>query len=464
MEEKDIHPDDLIYLEEDLTKEELVSMMFLLYGSEKSTWILEKLRHREKGFSLLQDYATHHTNWKSAVTEALTATNLFEVLNNLGISNTEARESSKKSFLNPGIKFLYQLCELCTNDITSKLIKFITLKCEPAKKCEEQMLEFFLLFCISNKLIKLGTTLEDCDFTLINNFARISKNAEIERHLKKIPTRLNSMDNTNNNSFTALQSLPFNSRNAVQSEYPSKKIHVLIINQQNFVRETNPDVINMLPDHDLNERKGTIKDKEALKEMFESFKYNVTIKNDLNHLEILKEVDKAVKRASTGDGIIVCVLSHGHEGIVYGSNSIPVRIRDIRTIMANKILLGKSKILIIQACQGEHLQKSSKKIIPQLELDGPSQSTITTGSIYADFLIFWSTIEGFASVRHIDNGSWFVQELVKKIHDLHKSLHLMDICTAVIKEVSSKRGYKDECMLPKLETTFTRNFRFPAGQ
>jgi hypothetical protein len=462
MEEKDIHPDDLIYLEEDLTKDELVSIMFLLYGSEKAAWILEKLRHREKDFSLLQDYATHHTHWKSAVVEALTATNLFEILNNLGISGAEARESSNKSVLNPGIKFLYQLCELCTKDITSKLIKFITLKCEPAKKCDEQMLEFFLLYCISHKLIKLSGILEDCDFTLIINFSKIAKNLEIERHLKKIPMRLNSTDNANNNSFTTTSlTLPSNSKNPVHSEYPAKKMHVLIINQQKFVRETNAEVVNMLPDHDLNDRKGTFKDMEALKEMFETFKYQVTVKNDLNHLELLKEVDKATKRASTGDGIIVCVLSHGHEGIVYGSNSIPVRIRDIRTIMASKVLLGKSKILLIQACQGENLQKSAKKIIPQLELDGPSQSTITTGSIYADFLIFWSTIEGFASVRHIDNGSWFIQELVRKVRELHKNFHLMDICTAVIKDVSSKRGYKDECMLPKLETTFTRNFRFP---
>lgn len=89
---------------------------------------------------------------------------------------------------------------------------------------------------------------------------------------------------------------------------------------------------------------------------------------------------------------------------------------------------------------------------------------IASGSVYADFLIFWSTIEGFASVRHIDNGSWFIQEVVRKIRELHKDHHLIDICTAVIKEVSLKRGSKDECMLPKLEATFTRSFRFPEAK
>jgi hypothetical protein len=95
------------------------------------------------------------------------------------------------------------------------------------------------------------------------------------------------------------------------------------------------------------------------------------------------------------------------------------------------------------------------------EYDAPTQSDLISGSTRADFLLFWSTIEGFASIRHTENGSWFIQEFVKKIQELHDNQHLMDICTAVTNEVSSKRGYKDECMVPKLESTFIKIFRFP---
>jgi caspase 8 len=312
-------------------------------------------------------------------------------------------------------------------------------------------------------LIKIGQTLDECDFSLITNFFIKNKCDEVESVLKEFPKRSNLLDNANNNSFNTI-----NLSTAIESkgsrpldDYPSKNMQVLIINQQSFYRETNPELIQMLPDHDLSERKGTDRDRDALKLLFEDFGYQVSVANNLKHLDILKEIEKATRKASLVSGLIVCILSHGFEGIVYGTNSIPVRIKDIKKIMATKILLGKSKIFLVQACQGENLQQSVKKVTSKTEFDGPAQSTIISGSVFADFLTFWSTIEGFASVRHIDNGSWFIQELVRKVREHHRDQHLMDICTNVIKEVSLKRGYRDECMLPKLETTFTRNFRFP---
>lgn len=171
---------------------------------------------------------------------------------------------------------------------------------------------------------------------------------------------------------------------------------------------------------------------------------------------------KATQASKCFSGLIMCLLSHGHEGIVYGHNSIPVKIKDIKSVMSSKLLIGKPKILLIQACQGDKLQKSQRIRSSDVEYDGPGSSReYVSGSVCADFLTFWSTIEGFASVRHPEDGSWFMQELVSKIRSRHNSHHLMDICTAVINEVYSKRAYGNEFMLPKLETTFTKTFYFP---
>lgn len=469
MEEKNIDPEDLNFLEEDLTRDELISVLFLLYGFENPKWILEKLENpRNKNF--LYDYATHHANWKTSIIEALTVTNVLEPVQRLGIRSSEAREhSSRNPINNPGLRLLYEFCENCFKKTTNLVISHIKENCESAKYSDESLLEIFLLHSISNRLIKLAPSLEDCDFTFITNFFNNNKVEEVEHVLGRFPKKSNSLDNSNNlndsfNSHIYLSAPSTSKASSLMSEYPSRNLQVLIINQQTFMRDQNPELQALLPDHDLNERRGTVKDMEALRLLFENFGFAVNVKTDLTNLEILKEVDRAAKRASQYDGLIVCVLSHGHEGIVYGHNSIPVRIKDIRTIMATKILLGKSKILLIQACQGENLQRSVKKAIPQLEYDGPTPSFMMSGSVYADFLIFWSTIEGFASVRHIDNGSWFIQELVKKIRELHREHHLIDICTAVIKEVSLKRGNNEECMLPKLEATFTRKFRFPEAK
>ncbi|KAG5671006.1 hypothetical protein PVAND_001230 [Polypedilum vanderplanki] len=289
--------------------------------------------------------------------------------------------------------------------------------------------------------------------------------------LEKFPSKPNTLDNSNDSNFNnssenfmrpnSVEQIQVAMSNTLLGNYSTKKMCVLIINQQNFVRTTNADLQKMLPDHNLTERKGTIKDREALQSLFESFNYHVTTKNDLTHIEVLREVDKITKQSSEYDGLIVCVLSHGHEQIFYGSDSVPIFIRDVKEIMSSKLLLHKPKILLIQACQGTSLQRSVRRIVPSTENDGPSTSSLISGSTRADFLIFWSTIEGFASVRHIDQGSWFIQELVKRIRETYRTTNLLDICTAVIREVSLRRGYRDECMLPKLESTFTQNFRFP---
>jgi caspase 8 len=472
MESKDIEIGDLKYLEEDLSRDELVSVAFLLYGGEKPKWILDKLENNPGKPNLLEEFAKSHVNWKLMVIEALAVVQVFECLKNLGVSAAEAREFVRKSeLINPGLKLLYELCEILEKDTTDKFINFIKEQCNSAAIENVGQLEIFLLHAIVDEKIKIMPSLDACDFALIHQFKNViaSDNSPVDEIFEKFPSKPNTLDNSNNSNFNnssetqlrATEQIQVALANTLLDSYATKKMLVLIINQQTFVRATNVELIKMMPDHNLTERKGTTKDMEALQALFESFKYHVITKSDLTHVEILREVDKTTKQSSKFDGLIVCVLSHGHEGIFYGSDSIPVFVKDIKETMSSKILLDKPKIIFIQACQGSNLQRSVKKIIPLTEHDGPSQSSLVSGSTRADFLIFWSTIEGFASVRHVETGSWFIQALVQKIRESCKGQNLLDICTAVIKEVSSKRGYRDECMLPKLESTFTRNFRFP---
>jgi hypothetical protein len=112
MEHKEIDLEDLIWLEKDLSSDELTSVLFLLYGNDKSQWILEKLEDStSKNF--IHDFATHSSNWKSRIIEALTVTKIFEVLNKLGIRNSEAREHLRNSStINSGLRMLYQVKKL----------------------------------------------------------------------------------------------------------------------------------------------------------------------------------------------------------------------------------------------------------------------------------------------------------------------------------------------------------------
>lgn len=463
-----IDPYDLRGVEDDLNIDELVSIVLLLYGNKNVEWILEKLlnllSNPQTKLYLLQEYALHFNNWKLSVLEALTLTGCFQIIENLGIPSSECREKfssrNKNLSINSALRLLYELCENSSQKVTKNFIKYVKEICQAALKCDDDFMELYLMFCISNNLIKIGSTLDECDFTIILDYFKENKVSELQEVLDKFPIKFNSVDNAGQmSSFnSSIKSIQISNSNI--GKYKTDKLHVLIINQQTFYREENPEVKELLPDHALSDRNGTEHDMKALKNLFGDLKYQVECAEDLSHIDILKSVDRATKKAAKENGLIVCILSHGHEGVVYGSNSIPVRIKDIRGLMASKLLLSKPKILLIQACQGDNLQKSAKKIVPTTELDAPSSSTIS-GSLFADFLTFWSTIEGFASVRHIDNGTWFIQELVEKIKELHVNQHFIDICTTVIHAVHSKRGYRDECMLPKIDTTFTKNFFLP---
>lgn len=55
--------------------------------------------------------------------------------------------------------------------------------------------------------------------------------------------------------------------------------------------------------------------------------------------------------------------------MIYGSNSVPVKIKEIQDIIVSKEMLNKPKILILQSCQGDETQIAQPVICkPNLKL------------------------------------------------------------------------------------------------
>lgn len=133
---------------------------------------------------------------------------------------------------------------------------------------------------------------------------------------------------------------------------------ILIINQKKFHFDQDAVFKPLLPQRRLDSRDGTDRDAEALQRIFRSFGYETRVKNDLSHLEMLYNIRKVVNECVQLDSVIVCILSHGGKGFVYGANSVPVKIEDIEKLIVSERLIGKPKILIIQACQGEETQRA----------------------------------------------------------------------------------------------------------
>lgn len=55
--------------------------------------------------------------------------------------------------------------------------------------------------------------------------------------------------------------------------------------------------------------------------------------------------------------------------------------------------------------------------IDYLAHDGPSNSL----PVYSDFLTCVSTVPGFTSIRHTQDGSWFIQTLCEKLGNLARA-------------------------------------------
>lgn len=160
-------------------------------------------------------------------------------------------------------------------------------------------------------------------------------------------------------SFESMRLKCVEPKTTYQIRYKSAGI-ILIINQKTFHFESNPDFKEFLPKRRLDTRHGTDRDADALQKLFKCFGYETRVKNDRLHSEILNDVRDMINECIHLDSVVVCILSHGCKGIVYGANSVPVKIEDIEKLIISERLIGKPKILIVQACQGEETQRAKE--------------------------------------------------------------------------------------------------------
>lgn len=108
----------------------------------------------------------------------------------------------------------------------------------------------------------------------------------------------------------------------------------------------------------LSPRQGTDVDRDGLKKLFQKLQFKVEIYNNITKREIRNITAKmASSDHSSYDAFIFTVLSHGEEGLVYGTDGT-ISIRDITSkFNSNSSLAGKPKIFLFQACQGTKIEK-----------------------------------------------------------------------------------------------------------
>lgn len=190
-------------------------------------------------------------------------------------------------------------------------------------------------------------------------------------------------------------------------------------------------------------RGGSQEDERALHETFTALGFKVDIRKNLESTtmkDLLKEIGR--RNFHNEDALVVCVLSHGLEGCVYGSDDIEVSLKDLTSPFTSynaPSLAGKPKLFFIQACQGTGYQRGSLPYIPKPEEVQEHQhfeedagpvpgETVPWG---ADFLLGMATVPECKSFRSIKTGSIYIQELCKQLNEAAQSTKMDDILTVL---------------------------------
>ncbi|XP_018611670.1 caspase-6-like [Scleropages formosus] len=224
----------------------------------------------------------------------------------------------------------------------------------------------------------------------------------------------------------------------------------------------------------LAERRGSDADRENLKERLEDLNFEVTPYNDLTKKEMVCKLERASKNSHEDDDCFVCVfLSHGEKDNIYAKDDM-ISIQDIMSFFkgdACRSLVGKPKIFIIQACRGEKFDNPVTAMCDDDDvLGGNAEQTVEEKAVLntlpagADFLMCYSVAEGYFSFRHIEHGSWYIQDLCEVLKQYGTSLEFTELLTLVNRKVSmrSTSNVNAKKQVPCFASMLTKKLYFRA--
>ena len=112
-------------------------------------------------------------------------------------------------------------------------------------------------------------------------------------------------------------------------------------------------------------RLGSEKDIEMLEKLFGALDFKVKIERNLKREEIFKVLDNiSDEDHSNYDCFVLCLMSHGSEGFVYGADGERVLLETVRNLFSNSrcsTLNGKPKLFVIQASRGNDIDMGAVK-------------------------------------------------------------------------------------------------------
>lgn len=219
---------------------------------------------------------------------------------------------------------------------------------------------------------------------------------------------------------------------------------------------------------ELDTRKGGEVDDEVLRKVFTELDYMVTVQRNLTAQEMRVCIESFSRRAEhrTLDSCALCLLSHGVEGAVYGTDGQLLQLDWVFESFDNAhcpLLQNKPKMFFIQACRGEDMDCGVEQIDGPTRTCSPSCEQLDAGREgqsdsalrqrdgmghpriklpqRSDMICGFASLKGTAAMRNTKRGSWFIQDINTVLRLRAKDTHLADMLVQVNGRIKEREGH-----------------------
>ncbi|XP_063379336.1 uncharacterized protein LOC134666114 [Cydia fagiglandana] len=213
-------------------------------------------------------------------------------------------------------------------------------------------------------------------------------------------------------------------------------------------------------------RRGTALDVAALESTFKQFRFDVTTHNDLTVNDLFTELKKFSRRDFSARGCLcVAILTHGQDHGYLTAFDTRYCERDVIACFdarLNPTLVAKPIIFLIQACRGPQpasvVEAGTINVhdpIQTVELDAVLPTEKYRRPMDSDIIMFHSSFFGRASIRVIEEGTWFIQTLCVQIR-LHAATdHFEKLCRRV-RTIVAHMEYEGAKQMPVVTSTLLK--------
>ena len=207
------------------------------------------------------------------------------------------------------------------------------------------------------------------------------------------------------------------------------------------------------------DRKGADVDKKNIEEFCKSANITVNDTNLSTHDLTGSDMKKLFKDISGRDfspydAFICFISSHGSSEGIYGVDEDKICEDDVIQLFKKcNTLAGKPKLFFIHRCAG----KKRDPGVSQVVADHAPHIIVPFES---DVLIASSSVDGYESYRHTEQGSWFITLLTKVFKKHAHNMNLTDMLTIVNNEVSKKEHKDGSKQMPCFSSTLRKTVYF----